>query len=96
LRRLDKIILISNQRHLITKVQSAQIKSLKIGQAVVTKDLVKIGRIFDIFGPVAHPYISIKPNQDITEPINLLNEVVYCFEEKKTVRGKHSKRSGGK
>jgi len=96
LRRLDKILFISNQRHLITKVQATQITPLKIGQGVVTKDLVKIGRIFDIFGPVAHPYVSIQPNQEIAEPTKYLGEVLYCFEEKKTVKGKRNKRNGGK
>jgi len=96
LRRLEKVLLVSNQRHLITKVQSAQIKSLKIGQPVVTKDLVKIGRIFDIFGPVTHPYISIQPNQEIADPTKYLGEIVYGFEEKKPLKGKYKKRSGGK
>ena len=84
MRRLNKVLHISNQKHLILRVASNQVKSLKIGQTVVTKDLNKIGRIFDIFGPVDHPYLSIQPSSKIENLTSLVGEMLYGFEEKKS------------
>ena len=79
---------LSNQKHLILRLSSNQIKKLKIGQSVVTKDLNKIGRIFDIFGPVNHPFISIQPSSEIKEPEQFVGELVYGFEEQKSRKSK--------
>jgi len=95
MRRLDKIIHISNQNHLILKAPSAQINALRIGQAVLDKDLHNIGRIFDIFGPTSQPYISIQPNQGINDPRKYIGEILYCSDEKKTSKRKRSRRIGG-
>ncbi|MHA1279188.1 MAG: H/ACA ribonucleoprotein complex subunit GAR1 [Candidatus Helarchaeota archaeon] len=91
MRRLNKVLHISNQRHLILRVMSNQVKSLKIGQAVVAKDLDKIGHIFDIFGPVNNPYISIQANSTIEDIKKYVGEVLYSFEEKKTRKRKRTK-----
>ncbi len=82
MRRLSKVIHLTNQRHLVTRVSPNQIKALRIGQTVVTKDLNRLGKIFDIFGPVNHPFVSIKLNQGIKTPENLVGELIYSFEEK--------------
>jgi RNA-binding protein len=84
MRRLSKVLHFSNQRHLILRVVSNQVKALKIGQAVVTKDLTEIGRIFDIFGPVNNPYISIRPDAGVTDLKKYVGDVLYSFDEKKT------------
>ena len=86
MRRLSKVLHFSNQRHLILRVVSNQVKALRIGQTVVTKDLTEIGRIFDIFGPVSNPYISIKPDASVTDLKKYVGEVLYSFDEKKTRR----------
>ncbi len=83
MRRLSKVTYISNQSHLILQTNSNLIKNLKIGEKIVTQDLKAVGRIFDIFGPVDMPYVSIKPNKELTEPEKLVGEVLYSFEEKK-------------
>jgi RNA-binding protein len=90
MRRINTVLQISNQGHLLLRVLQSQIKDLKIGQTVVTKDLTQIGRIFDIFGPVNHPYISIKPNPGIIEPKNLIGDILYNFEEKKPPKRKRN------
>ena len=95
MRRLEKIIHISNQNHLILKGPSAQISALRIGQPVIDKDLNKIGRIFDIFGPISQPYISIRPNPEISDPRKYIGEVLYCSDEKKTSNRSRSRRRGG-
>ncbi len=91
MRRINKIQHISNQRHLITRVVSNQIKDIKIGQTVVTKDLIDVGRIFDIFGPLNHPFISIKLNPDIKGEENLVGQLLYSF-EKRTPKNRMKKK----
>ena len=89
MRRLSKVLHISNQKHLILRVPPNQINALKIGQQIVTKNLAKIGRIFDIFGPVNHPYISIQLNPGI-EGEDKIGDVLYSFEEKKFQKKRRS------
>ncbi|NVM52191.1 MAG: H/ACA RNA-protein complex protein Gar1 [Candidatus Helarchaeota archaeon] len=84
MRRLNKVLHISNQKHLIVRVSTNQIRALKIGQIIVTKNLTKLGRIFDIFGPVNQPYISIQLNPEIKGEERLVGEIIYSFEEKKS------------
>ncbi|MFX1295703.1 MAG: H/ACA ribonucleoprotein complex subunit GAR1 [Promethearchaeota archaeon] len=88
MRRLNKVLHLSNQKHLILRVKSNQMKNLKINQTVVTKDLNKIGRIFDIFGPVNNPFISIQPSSQINEPEKLVGKILYGFDEKKSYKKK--------
>jgi RNA-binding protein len=38
-----------------------------INAMVMTEDKRKIGKIYDIFGPVDHPYVSVKPLGDLKE-----------------------------
>ena len=90
MRRLNKVIHFTNQKHLITRVDPNQIKALKIGQTVVTKNLTRLGKIFDIFGPVNQPFISIKVNPGIENPANLVGEVIYSFEEKTSQKRRRS------
>ncbi|MHA1651994.1 MAG: H/ACA ribonucleoprotein complex subunit GAR1 [Candidatus Helarchaeota archaeon] len=83
MRRLSKILHLSNQKHFVLRVTSNQVKNLKIGQPVVTKELTEIGRIFDIFGPVNNPFVSIQPKEEVTDLKKLIGEVIYSFEKKK-------------
>lgn len=80
---------ISNQKHLILRVPPNQMSALKIGQTIVTKNLTKIGRVFDIFGPVNHPFVSIQLNPGV-EGEDKIGEVLYSFEEKKFQKRKRS------
>jgi len=90
MRRLHKVIHVTNQKHLITRVSPNQIKDLKIGQAVVTKNLTRLGKILDIFGPVNQPFISVKVNPGIETPANLVGEVIYSLEEKTSQKRRRS------
>lgn len=38
-----------------------------IGSAVVTNTMKRIGTVQEVFGPVAHPYISVKTYKNITD-----------------------------
>jgi RNA-binding protein len=32
---------------------------------VVDQKRTKVGKVFDIFGPINHPYIIVRPNRDV-------------------------------
>jgi rRNA processing protein Gar1 len=49
----------------------------KIGSEVVDENLIVIGKVFDIIGPVPSPYAVVKPT--VREPAKLLNKPVYLL-----------------
>lgn len=44
---------------------------LKANSVVVDQKRMKIGRIFDVFGPVKHPYIIVRPNRGINAAVHV-------------------------
>jgi RNA-binding protein len=51
---------------------------LKTGLVALNQNLENVGTIFDIFGPIETPYISVKPS--IRNPSNYVGQLLY-FEE---------------
>ena len=47
------------------------------GIAVVDENLTDIGRVVDVFGPVARPYVAVSPNDDVRLP-TLLGTTLYA------------------
>lgn len=58
LRRLGKPLHISATQNLILRAES---QTPRVGETVFSDKLKPVGIVFDIFGPVSKPYISIKP-----------------------------------
>jgi rRNA processing protein Gar1 len=52
----------------------------RIGETVVDENLVPVGKVFDIFGPVHSPYAAIKPTLRETE--KLAGKILYVFPSK--------------
>ena len=85
MKKLGKVLHVSAQNRIIVK-SDKNISDMDLD--VINKELQKIGRIFDIFGNVKEPYVSIIPK----EPKILQNiqegEILYLkdksFERKKT------------
>lgn len=46
----------------------------RIGDNVFNKQGKRVGRVFDLFGPVEKPYTSVKPSQD---PERLVGKPLY-------------------
>jgi rRNA processing protein Gar1 len=57
LNRLGKVSHLSNNKNLILRTTC----KVKPRTPVLNEELRQIGIIFDIFGPVQNPYVSIKP-----------------------------------
>ncbi|UCH37315.1 MAG: H/ACA RNA-protein complex protein Gar1 [Candidatus Bathyarchaeota archaeon] len=57
LKKLGTVLHVSGSNKLIIKTG----KKVKTGVRVFDEKLKTVGRVFEVFGPVKHPYISIKP-----------------------------------
>jgi RNA-binding protein len=73
LKRLGKILHLSKSRSLIIKLASRP--SVNIGSKVLDSRLREIGVIQDVFGPVAFPYVAIKPSS--VDPSSLVGKIAY-------------------
>jgi len=73
LQRLGRISNISPSGNAIVKAENPP----KIGSEVVDENLVVVGKVFDIIGPVSAPYAVIKPS--VKDPTKLVNRLVYLL-----------------
>lgn len=48
-----------------------------IGTTVLDEGLTEVGRIVDVFGPVARPYLAVSPADGVA-PASLLGTVLYA------------------
>jgi len=88
LRRLGKPLHITPRGNAIIQVNFAP----RIGSKVVTKEMKEVGQVFDVFGPVKSPYVSVKLNVEPSSAENLVNEVLYeIINSKKEKRPKKRK-----
>jgi rRNA processing protein Gar1 len=77
LQRLGRALRISPSRNIIIKVEAVP----RIGERVVDENLKAVGKVFDVFGPVSSPYVSVKPT--IQEPEKLTNKLLYVLPSKR-------------
>jgi rRNA processing protein Gar1 len=73
LQRLGRISNISPSGNAIIKAENPP----KICSEVVDENLIVIGKVFDVIGPVSAPYAVVKPT--IKEPAKLVNRPVYLL-----------------
>ena len=73
MQRLGRISNLSPSGNAIVKAENPP----KIGSEVVDENLVVIGKVFDIIGPVSAPYAVIKPS--VKDPTKLVNRLVYLL-----------------
>ncbi len=62
------------QKRLIVRGEPAEgneTKIPKVNSTVVDQKRTRIGRIFDVFGPVAHPYIIVRLNKGIDASVHV-------------------------
>jgi RNA-binding protein len=73
------VIHLSSHRGLIVRANKALEDIPELNSKVFNKRMELIGRIFDIFGPVDQPYISIKMSGDFggMRLLDLKGEAIY-------------------
>ena len=73
MKRLGKVLHLSNNKNLVLKTKL----KLKTQTVVLDSTLTPIGKIQDVFGPVADPYVSIKPV--VKNPKRYVGRVLYLM-----------------
>jgi len=53
---------------------------------VATENKQKVGRIFDVFGPVKKPYVSVAPSISSKDSENLVGAALYLKSREKNTR----------
>ena len=84
--RIGKVLHITPNRNIIVKAENRA----QIGDTVVDESLKPVGKIFDIFGPVSSPYVSVK-----TETENLhsfIDRILYVVPSKGSRKGRGKRR----
>jgi RNA-binding protein len=76
LRRLGKILHFSKSRSLIVKCDQAGF--VKIGTKTCDSKLKEIGKVQDLFGPVAAPYLAIRPVNP--SPAKYVGRIAYALD----------------
>ena len=72
MQRIGRALHISPNKNIILKAENLP----KIGNRVMDELLRSVGTVFDIFGPVSSPYVSVKPH--VEEPHRLVSHVLYA------------------
>jgi rRNA processing protein Gar1 len=72
LQRIGRVLHLSSSKNLILKAENLP----RIGEKVLDENLKQVGIVFDIFGPVSSPYITVKPQ--IKDAEKLVNQVLYA------------------
>ncbi len=79
MRRLGKIMHITRRGTLILRVD--KIPPIGKNSIVLNKGAKRIGVVVDVFGPVKHPYVAIKPDTAI-DATQLVGQIVYLEKRK--------------
>ncbi|MDY6864373.1 MAG: Gar1/Naf1 family protein [Halobacteriota archaeon] len=73
MKKLGRVVHITGQGKILLRGKLQEdyrgdpIRAVSIGSTVVTKRMEEIGSVYDLFGPVKQPYISIKPITGLSE-----------------------------
>jgi len=86
LERIGKVLHIASDKNFIIKAEN----HAQIGDRVVDENLKPVGKIFDIFGPVSAPYISVKA--DTENPQSFINRILYVVPSKSSRKGRGKRR----
>lgn len=70
------MIHISSNGNMILKADNVP----RIGDQAMDEDLKAVGMVFDVFGPVANPYVAVRPSVD--EPSRYVQHVLYAAPSK--------------
>ena len=76
--RLGKVLHLSSNKNLILRTKT----NVKTKTAVLNDELNQVGMVFDVFGPVNNPYVSIKSTVD--NPEKYVGRFLYTMNVKET------------
>ncbi|MFQ5909603.1 MAG: H/ACA ribonucleoprotein complex subunit GAR1 [Thermoplasmata archaeon] len=73
MRRLGIVMDISYRGTLVIRAEAAPRK----GDKVFTSEGLHIGRVEKVFGPVSHPYVSVKPTSRKQKLMRMIGKELY-------------------
>ncbi|TFG34529.1 H/ACA RNA-protein complex protein Gar1 [Candidatus Thorarchaeota archaeon] len=79
MRRLGKVLHITNRGSIIIRTDKTPPTGSE--SIVMDKQAQEIGTIVDVFGPVANPYVSIRPRRDF-DPQKIVGQMVYLYKKR--------------
>jgi len=71
LQRIGCVVHISSNGNIILKADNVP----RIGDQAMDENLRTVGMVFDVFGPVASPYVAVRPSVD--EPNSYVQRILY-------------------
>lgn len=86
MQRIGRVLHISSNRNMILKAENLP----RIRDRVVDEKLKPVGTVFDIFGPVSSPYVSVKT--EIGDLHRLVNRVLYSIPSPESKKVKRRRR----
>ena len=75
MQRLGKVVHLSKSGRLILRSKT----KARTGLIAMDEGLKSVGTVFDTFGPVENPYISVKPS--VHDPGRYVGQILYVDEE---------------
>ncbi len=76
MRRLGKVLHVSRRGALILRTKNTP----PIGAEVVDINVKTVGTIYDVFGPVKEPYVSVRPQKGI-DPSSVVGQILYMYRQ---------------
>jgi len=73
LRRIGKVLHVCRSGEMIVRAEGDLVP--RIGDRVLGPDLRQVGVVIDVFGPVASPYVAVRPLVD--DPSRLVGRILY-------------------
>jgi rRNA processing protein Gar1 len=86
LQRIGRVLHISSSKKAVLKAE----KLPRINDKIVDEKMAPVGRVFDIFGPVSSPYVSVKAT--VKDPDRLVNCVLYTIPSPKPGKKRRKRR----
>ncbi|MFQ5758361.1 MAG: H/ACA ribonucleoprotein complex subunit GAR1 [Candidatus Bathyarchaeia archaeon] len=86
MQRIGRVLHISSSRNVVLKAK----KLPRIGDKVVDEQMKPVGTVFDVFGPVSSPYVSVKANMG--DPDRLVDCVLYAVPSPKPGKRRRNRR----
>ncbi|TLM97894.1 hypothetical protein FDZ71_17875, partial [bacterium] len=86
LQRIGCVVHISSNGNMILKADNVP----QIGNQAIDENLKAVGMVTDVFGPIAKPYVAVRPSVD--EPSNYVQHVLYAAQVPSKTRMEEKRR----
>ncbi len=86
MQRIGCVIHISSNGNMILKADNVP----HIGNQAIDENLKSVGTVSEIFGPVANPYVAVRPS--VNEPSSYVQRVLYAAQAPSKTRMKEKRR----